>query len=425
MRRPALLVFLLCVTLAGALTALFAAGRRQGFLPGETSDGHYLMQASCGSCHEPFRGVADARCADCHRAELEKDTHPLRLFDDPRWVADLEHLDARHCRTCHREHRRAAGGVTVEPRFCFPCHDDVVEKRASHRGFDPAGCGAAGCHNYHDNSRLTSAYLEAHLDEPALLADWGLPPRAAPAAGRRPTPAPPGLASPPALVAAWEGGAHATAGVGCGDCHRSAPPQPAELAAACSECHGFEATSFGAGKHGVRLGLELAPLHPALARLPMRAPLAGLPALTCATCHDPHRVDTREAAVDACLRCHADAHSRSFPSSPHARLAAQPGARPGPREVTCASCHLPRVVVDDGRGGRRTRVNHNNTFTLRPPDRMAGLVCAACHGLDLALAALLEPGLGDSNYDRPPRSGAESLRLAAAARAAATGDARP
>jgi hypothetical protein len=93
------------------------------------------------------------------------------------------------------------------------------------------------------------------------------------------------------------------------------------------------------------------------------------------------------AATSACLNCHADEHSRAFTSSPHAGT-----------EVTCATCHLPRVEAETPDGHGRVAVVHNNSFTLAPRDRMAALVCVKCHDIELALSALFDEASVRSNF---------------------------
>ncbi len=332
-------------------------------------------------------------------AELAHDTHSTTLFDNPRWAADLATINALECHTCHGEHRVATGGVTVEPEFCFPCHDDVIEKRASHRDFAPNGCGAAGCHNYHDNSSLTTAFLSLNrgkpeVASPALLPSWKPAPTGT-TSGTNAV-APPSLGSSPEIERAVAASAHAGARVGCGDCHQGegeAGQRPG--IAVCQRCHTFEAETFTTGRHGSRLRVELEPLSPSEARLPMKPRSTRQPAaLDCSSCHDPHSVDTRPAATEACLACHDDAHSRNFAASPHAAL---PGAQEvaSRTAVTCATCHLPRTEVA---AGGHIAVNHNNSFTMRPTDRMARLVCISCHSLELSLSSVLDPQLVASNF---------------------------
>lgn len=390
-----------------ALGGAFVLERRSLFLPGTTSAGHHLLETQCGACHVAFASVPNERCAGCHKPELEDDVHPVRMFDDPRWAATLEKVDALRCVTCHREHVVTAGGATVDRRFCFPCHDDVVDKRASHRALAPESCGEAGCHNYHDNTALNVAFLKKRRGDPELLprpalAEWA---REAARPPRPPLPDHPAtVAAAASLVADWQGSAHAASGVSCMKCHQGgggfvAKPTPD----ACRTCHAFEVTSFHAGTHGARTSLGLSPATPGMARLPMKAFRVAAPAHSCATCHDPHRLDTRRAAVEACLGCHDDTHSRRFGASPHATTAAQDpeAVRVAPGAVTCATCHLPRMRVQTDEG-MRVLVNHNNSYTARPRDRMAKVVCTACHGFPFALAAVLDDGLVATNFRGRP-----------------------
>jgi hypothetical protein len=405
--RPAL--FLVSSLLFAVLATAVVLGQQWILLSGVTSDGHHLIEDSCSSCHSPFRGVSNPSCSTCHQAELAADLHPASLFNDPRWAADLDVIDATRCVTCHREHRVAGSGVTIDRDFCIVCHGFVLEEE-SHRGFQPAGCWSGGCHNYHDGFVLRPDRLAVHRGEPALLAGFGVLDRRLPEPEPRGNTAfaadpPPDLAAPKEVVDAWQASAHPTYEVGCASCHVVAErvvsrPGPE----ACRTCHAFEVETFLQGKHGVRTGLGLAALRPRDARLPMTpAAVAGHRSLGCGTCHDPHRLDTRRAATDACLQCHADRHSTSFLDSPHARLGETeaPRERPGSREVTCATCHLPRVEVA-GPDGTRVAVNHNNSLTLRPAGRSAAMVCTSCHGLELAFASLLDEGLVARNFAGRP-----------------------
>jgi hypothetical protein len=208
---------------------------------------------------------------------------------------------------------------------------------------------------------------------------------------------PGGLVAETARVAGWRQSAHAAADVGCDDCHQSSGAvlvlRPGREV--CGECHAFAAESYLAGKHGMRDRVGIAPLTPRLARLPMRPPHpAQPPALDCGACHEPHRVDTSFAATAACLGCHADRHSLAFARSPHAR------PRGGGEPLTCATCHLPRMPATDG---TPVVVDHGNTFTLQPRDRMLAAVCLDCHGLAFAMSSLYDDALVESNFrGRPP-----------------------
>jgi hypothetical protein len=389
-----------------ALAFAFAMGERRMLLPGHTSDGHRMFEEKCSACHKPFGAIANQQCVGCHQKELSTNTHPPEVFDDPRWASSLEVLDARRCVACHREHQ-GAPSVTIAGDFCFACHDDVVTKRETHKGFAPDSCGRAGCHNYHDNSVLNISFLARRMGksvllQPAQVLARTIAPRDQPVASGAPPDA------PKQIVHSWEGSAHAVAGVDCLGCHRAGDgaylARPAE--AACARCHAFERDTFHRGKHGVRTGLGLTPLDPGRARLPMKAG-NDKRALTCGTCHDAHGVDTRRAAVEACLSCHDDEHSRNFLTSPHGRtFQNDAGPRPGAQAVTCATCHMPRTRLEDG----RVAVQHSNTLTLRPRDRMLP-VCLSCHRLELAMSSLFDDAQVAKNFQSQPAGEPRALGM--------------
>lgn len=396
------------VGVGALLGGLWVAQKRQVFLPGTTSDGHHLIEHACASCHSGFEPVNNATCTECHQQDLARDSHSVSLFDDPRWAEDLKQLDARRCATCHGEHRIAPGGSTAEPTFCFPCHDDVPTKRASHARFEPASCGAAGCHNYHDNSALNTSFLLAQRGKPETLPSFSLPVwRSSPPGKPLPAVDAPPAAATPEIVLRWTASRHAAASVSCSDCHGKAESFVERPGIeACARCHSFETDTFAKGKHGMRGEAKLTPLTPELARLPMKPAGSDRPAaMSCGTCHDVHSVDTARAATAACLSCHDDEHSRNFADSPHARLA----DRSDGRAITCASCHLPRLSA----AGEppRVAVSHNNSLTARPVDRMASLVCSHCHSFELALSSLISDEQIRSNFKGRPEARHETFRL--------------
>lgn len=212
----------------------------------------------------------------------------------------------------------------------------------------------------------------------------------------------------------WQGSAHALNGVNCSSCHQDAetkafvalPDQES-----CRSCHESAVDTFLLGKHGIRLLEGESPLTPAMARLPMQAAAHDLQ-MTCNTCHDVHSVNTVQAAVDSCLTCHNDAHSLNYESSQHAQLfmADRDLPRPSGASVSCATCHLPRHVTGTG-DNKITLVNHNNTYTLLPRDRMVKEVCLNCHGVEYSYNSIFDDDLVDANFNAPPKLQLETFDL--------------
>ena len=149
--------------------------RQVAFLPGTTSPGHHIFEASCQSCHQGFRRVTNDTCNRCHEAELVSDTHGERKFRDLRWAAFLEEVDVLRCTACHEEHMPMFGrGVNIPPDLCMSCHDHIIaadnpDSLKSHVGFAPDGCWTAGCHNFHDHRSISTGFLRVNLDQPDFL----------------------------------------------------------------------------------------------------------------------------------------------------------------------------------------------------------------------------------------------------------------
>jgi uncharacterized paraquat-inducible protein A len=180
----ALLNFRVAVILASILlivwlVAAFALDQKQVFLPGETSEGHYLFETSCASCHEGFKPVTNETCMRCHEAELAEDLHGTKKFRDPRWAAYRERLDVLTCTACHNEHVHMFGrGVHLQPDLCMVCHEELtLTQLKSHEGFSPDGCWTAGCHNFHDHRTISTGFLRQNIDQPAMLPVQQLPDR--------------------------------------------------------------------------------------------------------------------------------------------------------------------------------------------------------------------------------------------------------
>jgi formate-dependent nitrite reductase cytochrome c552 subunit len=166
----------------------------------------------------------------------------------------------------------------------------------------------------------------------------------------------------------------------------------------CAGCHEVEASHFDASRHGMRRQQGLGSMRVADARLVMKAE-ARARELSCTSCHSAHSFDTRRAAVDACMQCHDDAHTRAYLGSPHHRLWEREiaGELPPGSGVSCATCHLPRVEVGED-GSKRVLVEHNQNANLRPNDKFTRSVCLDCHGLGFTLDALADVRLLRNNF---------------------------
>jgi hypothetical protein len=439
--RAVAIVATMSTVLALGYTAFLARDRRL-FLPGATTSGHYQIEIACAECHTPFGGVDQKACERCHAAQLDesRDTHPASKFLDPRNAERLTAIDALHCVTCHREHAPEITvdvGVTQPIDYCSHCHRDIAAERPSHAGFSFASCSATGCHNFHDNRALWPDFIAEHLDDPVHLELAVVPLRSTGApvrpailetlprredsrehdAPRRKNASLPEAAAIALAPTGWIESAHALSGLACADCHGApspesgAPWEPAPDHERCRSCHESEVRGYLSGRHGMRLAVGLSALVPGMARLPVRAESLAREH-GCATCHRAHRFDTRAAAVEACLECHDDEHSRAYIGSPHHELwlaESRGTALPG-SGVSCATCHLPRVEsrVD---GNPATRVIHDQNDNLRPPEKMVRNVCLYCHGLGFSLDAIADPELARRGHRGIPARRIESIDM--------------
>ena len=416
------------------LTSSLLGQDKSDFLPGDSSHGHYQIEMACEACHTTFAGVKQEACLDCHGAELEAvdDSHPESKFADPRNADMLMVIDAQKCITCHVEHRPGMTrpmAVTVAADYCIYCHEDIADDRPSHDGMPFDTCRGA-CHNYHDNKALYEDFLAKNLHqantygEPVtiernFLEIYRLNPKYP---VKRLTmndhDAPAGVDLKKGHD--WENSSHANAGVNCMACHGVTKPGATTQVwvdkpdhNGCKNCHELEVSGFLAGRHGMRLAEGLSPMTTDMARQPMKADAHK--ELNCMSCHQAHQYSTeqRHTAIDSCLKCHADDHSRAYKGSAHFRLWNEEvkGQTAKGTGVSCATCHLPREVIEQG-DIKRTVVQHNQNLNLRPRQKMARGVCMNCHGLGFTLDALADEELVRNNYSDSPSVHIESLEMA-------------
>ncbi|MEJ2142760.1 MAG: cytochrome c3 family protein [Gammaproteobacteria bacterium] len=412
------------------------------YSPGAMTHGHYQIEMSCASCHTSSFGggeVLQDACMNCHGAELKeaRDSHPKSKFTDPRNASRVKKLDARVCVTCHTEHKQEIAGemgLTLPGDYCFKCHQDIADDRPSHQGMEFNSCGTAGCHNYHDNTALYEDFLEKHLNEPeyltnaqvkqtslakdiALLGNYPVDKYPLNKLTQYDADPPLRVKKDPLITEDWSMTAHANAGVNCSACHEQEQPDDKTkwinkpTHEACQACHVPEVIGFLSGKHGMRLKEGLSAMTPAMATQPMR-PQAHDIELSCTSCHSAHKFDTQHAAVEACLTCHADQHSKSYKDSPHffawhKEITGQAEPDTG---VSCATCHLPRQLKKV-HGHGLVFAEHNQNMNLRPNEKMLRSVCMNCHGLGFSLDALADKNLVNKNFNGMPSVHIESIDL--------------
>lgn len=425
---------LVTLILSVYLTTSLLGQDKSTFLPAETTHGHYQIEMACEACHTTFDGVKQEACLTCHAEELKaaNDSHGESKFTDPRNASMLDLIDAQKCVSCHVEHRpnkTRKMGVTVPRDYCIYCHEEIAEERSSHQGMPFNECRDA-CHNYHDNTALYEKFLSKNLHQSDILehpvtigrdfmAYYRLKPKTSiKVLTMEHQDAPEGVDLEKGED--WIDSSHANAGVNCMGCHGAVVPEkesapiwvdkPAPRA--CENCHDLEVSGFLSGRHGMRLAENLSPMTTDMARLPMKQNVHKN--LNCVSCHQAHQFTTnpRIIAVDSCLECHADDHSRAYKASPHFRLWNEElkGQQAKGTGISCATCHLPREVIEKG-GIKRTFVQHNQNLNLRPNQKMIRNVCMNCHGLGFSLDSLADAELVRNNFSEKPSVHIESLEM--------------
>lgn len=408
--------------LVALLSYFLLAEDKSLYLSGPMTSGHYQIGVKCDACHQSAfagdEGIQRA-CVKCHQQALEQsdDSHPKSKFTDPRNADRVAKLDARYCATCHEEHapeRTFAMGVTLPSDYCILCHKDVGKDRPSHVGLKFDSCASAGCHNFHNNRALYEDFLVEHAGKPDILPAAVVPMRndylfrkTQPDQRKSLTAVDqdgPAGSGTPETVQHWAASAHAREGVNCSDCHRQGARAWTDRPGlgVCTDCHAMEMKTFKESRHGMRLAVSLPPMRPAMARQPMKTKAADK-TMDCNACHRPHAENTSTAAVDSCLACHDDKHSRAYKASPHYRLwqKEKNGTGVAGSGVSCATCHLPRENHPDA-GRQRIRVQHNPNHNLRPNEKMIRGVCMQCHGLAFSIDALADARLIETNFSGKP-----------------------
>jgi len=434
MSRKILIIWLVfsIALVSGLGYLLFVAEAKNTLLIGEATHGHHQIEMACEACHTSSFGgpeVLQDACVGCHQEELDNahDSHPRKKFTDPRNAELAKKLDATQCVTCHVEHQleqTKSMGVTVPDDVCFHCHEQVVEQRETHKGLGFDTCATSGCHNFHDNRALYESFLVKNAGKPWVNYEASMP-----IANNARLLAPKGDSSlssddqikiHPDIVEAWSQSKHALAEVNCASCHSNESNVWVEKPKidACQSCHESEFDGFVSSKHGMRLApslsYDLSPMSPEKARLDFHEE-SLTSELTCSACHDPHQPNLQTAAVDSCLGCHADQHSLAYESSPHARAKNTEINGHGKKKsgVTCATCHMPteqhKKIIDKATRTKKISVQHNQSATLKPNEKMIRPVCLQCHSLEFSIDALADETLILNNFNGKPSIHVESV----------------
>ena len=308
--------------------------------------------------------------------------------------------------------------MTLPADFCAACHQDVARERPSHAGFAFDGLRRArGATASTTTAGSTRASSPGTSTSPRCS-----PRRACPRARRR---RPEGHVAAARRRTRRRPRAPRRA--------RRGPRVGGQRARAgrrrCAACHDVPdgATGMGMERPARRRRLrraatphELARLRPRPARdarappgsrrsrprwprLPMRPEARDVP-LGCESCHGAHAYDTRQAAVDACLGCHDDRHSRAYQATRHFHRSGSARSRARPRPgsgVSCATCHLPRRV-DRQRGADVIRVDHDQNDNLQAPRQDAAPRLPRVPRPRLRHRRARRPGAGRAQLQRPP-----------------------
>ncbi|MGB1800796.1 MAG: hypothetical protein ACPHLK_08215, partial [Gammaproteobacteria bacterium] len=112
---------------------------------------------------------------------------------------------------------------------------------------------------------------------------------------------------------------------------------------------------------------------------------------------------------------HNDEHSLAYEDSAHHQLWKKELAGEAKENsgVTCATCHMPRFEKEfyDGEFYMGI-VEHNQSKTLQPNEKMIRPVCMNCHGLEFSINALADEELIRKNFNGQPSVKIEGMKMA-------------
>jgi thioredoxin reductase len=125
--------------LAVILIFAFTLGRRRSYEPRPLLAAHAQLGNRCASCHEPWHGVTNQACINCHgdfadnnpHGDFDVTGHKQGLLPGRKLVVFSDNLE---CLTCHTEHRGRFVDIKATAAFaCTYCHEHpAIDKVAQH-----------------------------------------------------------------------------------------------------------------------------------------------------------------------------------------------------------------------------------------------------------------------------------------------------
>src|SRR5271157_1937059 len=142
MNRRNVFITLGCVAIL-PVAAILALHR--SYSPGAVSIGHAPFTSQCSACHQPWRGVDNGGCIDCHgdykdhndhkSAKLSGKDNDLLSGDVIRAFYDADDkADKLSCLSCHTDHHGRHPNLVVTAAVnCAWCHHhDSIDNVSAH-----------------------------------------------------------------------------------------------------------------------------------------------------------------------------------------------------------------------------------------------------------------------------------------------------
>jgi hypothetical protein len=146
------LALVLVLISAALLLAPLKAGMQDIFQPAPVTSGHLIFAGQCGHCHQPWRGVSESRCQECHGATFA--------------VHQEQQAFVPSCLICHAEHQEGKSLSAVTDSRCWQCHADLQTKSGGPPRFEPRVTDFATDHpEFTVTVRTESATTRARLSD--------------------------------------------------------------------------------------------------------------------------------------------------------------------------------------------------------------------------------------------------------------------